>query len=88
MVYKETDSAFGKENQGIHLKQFTKIDWEKVIGMRITSTDNLDMGELIADPDKNYNTSYLIDIEYETTRGLKFQKKLYTKSIMKICIQH
>ena len=71
MVYKETDSVYGKENQGRHLKQFTKIDWEKVIGMRIISKDNLDMGELIADPDKNYNTSYLIDIEYETTRGSK-----------------
>ena len=64
MAYKETDSTYGKENQERYLKQFNKIEWEKVIGMRIISKDNLDMGKFIAAPDKDYNTSYLIDIEY------------------------
>jgi hypothetical protein len=52
MAYKETDSTYGKENQERHLKQFNKIEWEKVIGMRIISKDNLDMGKFIAAPDR------------------------------------
>ena len=64
MVYKGSDSSFGKENQEGHLKQFDKVDWQKTIGMKIISKDNSDMDKIIADPDKDYNTSYLIDIEY------------------------
>jgi hypothetical protein len=79
MVYKETDSSYGEENQERHLKQFNKIDWEKVIGMRIISKDNLDMGKLIADPDKDYNTSYLIDIEYGDHERFKIPKETIYK---------
>jgi hypothetical protein len=79
MVYKETDSSYGKENQERHLKQFNKIDWEKAIGMRIISKDNLDMGKLIADPHKDYNTSYLIDTEYGDHQRFKILKETIYK---------
>ena len=89
MVYKETDSSYGEENQERPLEQSNRIDWEKAIGMGIISKDNLDMGRLIADPHKDYATSHLIIIEYgDHQRCLKFQKKLYTKWISKTCIQH
>jgi hypothetical protein len=79
MVYKETDSSYGKENQERHLKQFNNIDWEKAIGMRIISKDNLDMGKLIEDPHKDYNTSYLIDIEYGDHQRFKIPKETIYK---------
>jgi hypothetical protein len=40
------------------------MDWQNTIGKTIMSKDNLDMGKVIADPDTDYNTSYLITIEH------------------------
>ena len=55
------------ENQERHLKQFNKIEWEKV------------MGKFIAAPDKDYNTSYLIDIENEDHQRFKIPKETIYK---------
>jgi hypothetical protein len=50
-----------------------------VIGMRIISKDNLDMGKFIAAPDKDYNPSYLIDIEYGDHQRSKIPKETIYK---------
>jgi hypothetical protein len=79
MVYKETDSSYGEENQERHIKQFNKIDWEKVIGMRIISKDNLDMGKVIVDLDSDYKTAYLITIEYGDHQRFRIPKETIYK---------
>ncbi len=79
MVYKETDSSYGEENQERHLKQFNKIDWEKVIGMRIISKDNFDMGKVVVDNHRDYNTSFEITIEYGDHQRFKIPKETIYK---------
>lgn len=41
-----------------------QTDWKKMIGKTIVSKDGLDMGKVIIDADKDYQTSYSISIEY------------------------
>jgi hypothetical protein len=41
-----------------------QTDWKKMIGKTIVSKDGLDMGKVIIDADKDYQTSYSISIGY------------------------
>ena len=79
MVYNETDSSYGEENQERHLKQFNKIDWEKAIGKTIISKDDFDMGKVIVDNHRDYNTSFEITIEYGDHQKFKIPKETIYK---------
>jgi hypothetical protein len=61
---KKTDSPRGENNVEIRLGQPIQIDWQKTIGLTVQSKENLDMGTVIVDHDKDYGTSYSITIEY------------------------
>jgi hypothetical protein len=64
MDYKETATPYGEKNREKHLEQAGPVNWQNTIGKTIMSKDNLDMGKVIADPNTDYNTSYLITIEH------------------------
>jgi hypothetical protein len=62
-------------------------DWMKVVGKTLVSKEGLDMGTIIVDDEKDYQTSYFISIEYGDRERFsipknsiyKFdQKNLYT----------
>jgi hypothetical protein len=75
MVHKKTSTSYGEENQERKMEQSNKIDWQKAVGMTIISKDNFDMGKLVTDPHKDYNTSYLITIEYGDHQRFKIPKR-------------
>ena len=51
------------------------IDWQKTIGTIIKSKDNLDMGTVIPDDDKDYRTSHSLTIEYGDHERLSIPKE-------------
>jgi hypothetical protein len=65
-----------KKEQEIQLEQQpNQIDWQKIIGMTIRSKDNLDMGTVIVDDDKDYLTSNSVTIEYGDRERLSIPKE-------------
>jgi hypothetical protein len=79
MNYKETDTSYGQKNQKKHLEQAGPVNWQNTIGKTIMSKDNLDMGKVIVDPDTDYNTSYLITIEYGDHERFRIPKETIYK---------
>jgi hypothetical protein len=65
MVYKETDASYGEESDEGHLEHYNKTDWQSTIGKTIISKDNFDMGRVVVDNHRDYNTSFEITIEYQ-----------------------
>jgi hypothetical protein len=51
------------------------IDWQKTIGAIVRSKDNLDMGTVIRDDNKDYQTSYSLTIEYGDRERLTIPKE-------------
>ena len=60
MVYKETDASYGEENDERHLEHYNKTDWQSAIGKTIISRDNFDIGKVVVDTHRDYNTSFEI----------------------------
>jgi hypothetical protein len=58
----------------IQPKQPTGIDWQKTIGLVVKSKENLDMGTVIQDNDKDYRTSYSLTIEYGDRERISIPK--------------
>jgi hypothetical protein len=67
-----------KEDKRLDLAPIRGEDWTKVIGKRVVSKDGLDMGTIIVDDDKDYETSHSIPSNMATVKGLAFQR---TRSI-------
>jgi hypothetical protein len=81
MDYKEipATTSYGEKNQEKHLGQPRPVNWQDTIGKTIMSKDNLDMGKVIVDPDTDYNTSYLISIEYGDHERFRIPKETIYK---------
>ena len=79
MDNKETATSYGEKNQEKHLEQAGPVNWQNIIGKTIMSKDNLDMGKVIVDHDTDYNTSYLITIEYGDHERFKIPKETIYK---------
>jgi hypothetical protein len=79
MDNKETATAGGEKNQEKHLQQAEPVNWQNTIGKTIMTKDNLDMGEVIVDPDTDYNTSYLITIEHGDHERFRIPKETIYK---------
>ena len=56
-----------------------QTDWKKMIGKTIVSKDGLDMGKVIIDDDKDYQTSYSISIEYGDRERFSIPKETIYK---------
>jgi hypothetical protein len=76
-----------KEDKKLDLAPIRAADWTKVVGKTLVSNEGLDMGTIIVDDDKDYQTSSSISIEYGDREWFsipkdtiyKFdQKNLYT----------
>jgi hypothetical protein len=76
---KETATSYVEKNQEKHLEQPRPVDWQNTKGKTIMSKDNLDMGKVIVDPDTDYNTSYLITIEYGDHQRFRIPKETIYK---------
>lgn len=79
MDNKETATADGEKKQNKHLEQAGPVNWQNTIGKTIMSKDNLDMGKVIVDPGTDYNTSYLITIEYGDHERFRIPKETIYK---------
>jgi hypothetical protein len=81
MDYKEipATTSYEEKNQQKHLGQRRPVNWQDTIGKTIMSKDNLDMGKVIVDPDTDYNTSYLISIEYGDHERFRIPKETIYK---------
>ena len=79
MDNKETATPDGEKNQEKNLEQAGPVNWQNTIGKTIMSKDNLDMGKVIVDPDTDYNTLYLITIEYGDHERFKIPKETIYK---------
>jgi hypothetical protein len=58
-------------------------DWQKMIGKTVVSKEGLDMGTIITDDDKDYQTSYSISIEYGDRERFSIPKDTIYKSDQK-----
>ena len=61
---KKTDSSHGEYNVETQMGHPIQMDWQKTIGLTVQSKENLDMGTVIVDHDKDYRTSDSVTIEY------------------------
>jgi hypothetical protein len=75
------------EDKKLDLAPIQPADWRKAVGKTLVSKEGLDIGTIITDDDKDYQTSYSISIEYGDRERFsipkdtiyKFdQKNLYT----------
>jgi len=69
-----------REGQGLQVKQPNQIDWQKTIGMTIRSKEDLDMGTVIVDDDKDYQTSYSVTIQYGDRERFSIPKETIYKT--------
>ena len=80
----KSNTSYGekKKEQEIQLEQQqpNQIDWQKIIGMTIRSKDNLDMGTVIVDDDKDYRTSISVTIEYGDRERFSIPKETIYKT--------
>ena len=80
----KSNTSYGekKKEQEIQLEQQQpdQIDWQKIIGMTIRSKDNLDMGTVIVDDDKDYRTSISVTIEYGDRERFSIPKETIYKT--------
>jgi hypothetical protein len=76
---RKTDTSYGEKNEEIRLQQPRGIDWQKTIGTIVRSKENLDMGTVIPDDDKDYRTAYSLTIEYGDREGLNIPKETIYK---------
>ena len=80
----KTNTSYDKEKgeQEIQMEQQqpNQVDWQKTVGMTIRSKENLDMGTVIVDDDKDYLTSYSITIEYGDRERFSIPKETIYKT--------
>jgi uncharacterized C2H2 Zn-finger protein len=69
-----------KEEQEMQVEQPNQIDWQKTIGKIVRSKDNLNMGTVIVDDDKDYRNSYSVTIEYGDHERFSISKETIYKT--------
>jgi hypothetical protein len=63
-----------KEDKKLDLAPIQAADWTKVVGKTLVSKEGFDMGTIIIDDDKDYQTSNSISIEYGDHERFSIQK--------------
>lgn len=79
---RKTNTSYGEKREGQELQaeQPNQIDWQKTVGMTIRSKEDLDMGTVIVDDDKDYQTSYSVTIEYGDRERFSIPKETIYKT--------
>ena len=79
---RKNNTSYGekKEEQEMQVEQPNKIDWQKTIGKTVRSKDNLNMGTVIVDDDKDYRNSYSVTIEYGDHERFSIPKETIYKT--------
>ena len=79
---RKTNTSYGEKREGqeLQVEQTNEIDWQKTVGMTIRSKEHLDMGIVIVDDHKDYQTSYSVTIEYGDRERFSIPKETIYKT--------